>query len=768
MTDSGTLGNIAWRDHVTLGVPSTGVHEPLKSEIRAFVDAVESQKASVVPTLVAFKALTTRPDAVLVKGKTAIFDGWGGVFVWEAGSSTTADDLDVVQCTAGAPGRYKRLRSAAAVNLCPNSDLGICTSLILRRVGSAVSVTAWTTAGGPTGMAQFTTATAAAAGLTNGKLCLLEGPGTPHAPISAVSGTVTSNKRITCASSTFTGVAQGDTCWLTGGSNTSPKGQYRISATNGDTYIELFGYSASMLVNETATYSMTFTQGGYSSAVDATINGIPQAGDPVLNSAIGYPLKVAAITGASAVYATLAGATLSALNTATATMWEVTPGDDFGVTGDAADGWKKTPSLQYYRSYDKDWDGTTAVTLSGSLYGCKLIKGSASVENFSTNLAAANATQRDTSDPRKLAQFKGKTITFGIYWKPPGASKARPFISDGVTTTYGSYYSSGSLNWSEVTAAISASAAYVLVGIALEGSIGDVHYGTQPMAIWGGYPIGAGNYVPTRGKHQFASHPNMPLYVNGPIPSARIIRLEQESLGQLPRGVASIDIGVEGHCSQPGGNTTLDTAALLISDSPTTYIPSITLYQPQERSSLFCSSDTTTVAAGATSYIGQRTLNATEAVAASFMPFYPSGAVALAMYCKCTAAPVGAETFTYTLFKNGIATSIAVVITGAAVAGSYIALGASLANQVTYAPGDSFSVRVVASGGAAVTTHQVAIEVNRISDEHAVNSGMSVVGKYTEFLGLPNDIMYVAPGFAINTGWTGVNIDMFACELGGS
>jgi hypothetical protein len=64
-----------------------------------------------VDTLAAFKALTNRPEAVLVKGKTAAYDGWGGIFVWMVGSSTTADDAIVVQCTSGTSGRYKRLFS---------------------------------------------------------------------------------------------------------------------------------------------------------------------------------------------------------------------------------------------------------------------------------------------------------------------------------------------------------------------------------------------------------------------------------------------------------------------------------------------------------------------------------------------------------------------------------------------------------------------------------------------------------------------------------
>lgn len=67
-----------------------------------------------VDNLTALKALTARPAAVLVHGKTSINDGWGGVFAWVAGSSTTADDALVVQPTGGASGRYKRVFSGEA------------------------------------------------------------------------------------------------------------------------------------------------------------------------------------------------------------------------------------------------------------------------------------------------------------------------------------------------------------------------------------------------------------------------------------------------------------------------------------------------------------------------------------------------------------------------------------------------------------------------------------------------------------------------------
>ena len=57
-----------------------------------------------VENLAAIKALTSRPESVLAKTGQA-----AGTWQWVSGSSTTADDALVVQCTAGAAGRYKRV-----------------------------------------------------------------------------------------------------------------------------------------------------------------------------------------------------------------------------------------------------------------------------------------------------------------------------------------------------------------------------------------------------------------------------------------------------------------------------------------------------------------------------------------------------------------------------------------------------------------------------------------------------------------------------------
>jgi len=64
--------------------------------------------ALTVEDLAALKALTSRPESVIVKTGSA-----AGMWQWVVGSTTTADDEFVVECTSGAAGRYNRLYDAA-------------------------------------------------------------------------------------------------------------------------------------------------------------------------------------------------------------------------------------------------------------------------------------------------------------------------------------------------------------------------------------------------------------------------------------------------------------------------------------------------------------------------------------------------------------------------------------------------------------------------------------------------------------------------------
>jgi hypothetical protein len=96
MTDVGTLGKLAWRDWATDGVPSSGSWRSLKSDIRAFADAVELQKPTVCTTLAALKATTVRPAKILTLCRASAGDFGGGLWVFRTGNQAarvTADPL---------------------------------------------------------------------------------------------------------------------------------------------------------------------------------------------------------------------------------------------------------------------------------------------------------------------------------------------------------------------------------------------------------------------------------------------------------------------------------------------------------------------------------------------------------------------------------------------------------------------------------------------------------------------------------------------------
>ena len=100
---------------------------------------------------------------------------------------------------------------------------------------------------------------------------------------------------------------------------------------------------------------------------------------------------------------------------------------------------------------------------------------------------------------------------------------------------------------------------------------------------------------------------------------------------------------------------------------------------------------TATIAQNTTVYMGPSGHEATgdEAVAQHVMPV---ACTFDAMYCKVSANVGGSgQTVIFTVFKNGVATSMAVTInTGAST-------GNTTANPVTFAAGDTWSVRVVNS-----------------------------------------------------------------------
>ena len=643
-------------------------------------------------------------------------------------------------------------------NLLNNSDLSICSLLSMVRVGSPVAISSFATAtSAGSGLGQFNSAsseTGVAGSLRPGKLCVIEGSSTPHAPYSLQSFTVTSTNRITGSAGSFTGLVQGDVCFIDeGGTNTSPRCQYRISATDSDTYIELqTAISTGLLVNETATFNLTFYAGGY--AVDPTVNGFPAAGRTDIYSIIGYPLKVLVCNTGSFV-CSLRGSIDDTAGSTAAQAWEVVRGDDGYGTSDGPDGWEKSTTMELYRLYDYDWDGTTNVTKSGCIWANKFIKRAAgTLTVLKQNLTETyQYTSGDAPTNARLKEFQGKTITFGSYLWPTTTSTLRLKIYDGVTTTYSSYATTtGAYTWKEVSVAIDSAATGVWVSIESSAASGEVGYVTQPMVAYG-TEIGEGKYVRSNGYSPFVSHPNFfPDYINGTVGSdARVIRIEQESCGVIPEGMRAIAIGVEGtnyNIPRAAGNS-----GLTVWESSQKRLPSVTFYDTWGTDEVALTTGASTIAANLTRYVGRTGLDATE----TNVRFKVSRACKLGdMYFMSSAAPGAAKTFIATLVKNGSDTTCTATISGAS-----DTTAVDTTHDITFAAGDTISVKIVTLAGAATARFDISFTKYDLTHPLAVSTGTQVVGKNVENISggsFATDCIYIEPGSAMDA--RGVNIDM--------
>lgn len=75
------------------------------------------------------------------------------------------------------------------------------------------------------------------------------------------------------------------------------------------------------------------------------------------------------------------------------------------------------------------------------------------------------------------------------------------------------------------------------------------------------------------------------------------------------------------------------------------------------------------------------------------------------MYIEINTPATTGESFTYTAFKNGIAQGVTTSISGAAAT-----TASDLTHTFNVAAGDTVSVRVVATAGAAVAVHKISLE----------------------------------------------------------
>ena len=109
------------------------------------------------------------------------------------------------------------------------------------------------------------------------------------------------------------------------------------------------------------------------------------------------------------------------------------------------------------------------------------------------------------------------------------------------------------------------------------------------------------------------------------------------------------------------------------------------------------------IAAGATTFLGLPSESATETQVVLVMPI---AATLRNLAAHASAAAGAAQSFTYTVRKNAADTAVTCAIAGASQTANR-----DTSNGVAVEAGDLVTVKLVTSAGAAVTRHQVALEI---------------------------------------------------------
>jgi hypothetical protein len=119
----------------------------------------------------------------------------------------------------------------------------------------------------------------------------------------------------------------------------------------------------------------------------------------------------------------------------------------------------------------------------------------------------------------------------------------------------------------------------------------------------------------------------------------------------------------------------------------------------------FSTASGATVATNTTIYLGNFGANATENTVAMPLPF---PCTVRNLVVVASAAPGAAQTFTYTLRKNGVAQAVTTSLSGASQT-----TNSDTTHSVSYGAGDTIDVQLVTSNGAAVAAHLVSVEVDK-------------------------------------------------------
>lgn len=380
-----------------------------------------------------------------------------------------------------------------------------------------------------------------------------------------------------------------------------------------------------------------------------------------------------------------------------------------------ADGWSKATTLY-------NWpDDYAANRCPGAKRVMGLRKGVAAVEIAGTDLAASNA----EGSLGNIAALRGRTITFGaLVWQKvqggagtwtlriddsAGASRSAAGAGSAYAdATYGGY------EFISVTRTIDANATGVAVYLELNGAVGDVYYFAVPTLVVGP-SLTRESCGPNPQEILKCTHWNptllTPLAMTLPAAafpgtggalwgfSGASVDIGAMSYGAMHNTVKAVKAKIELDIPFQGGN------CLFTGSSLTGPL----MFGPQQYTPLPSMLPFTTalvgIADGVTTYLGPAGANATEAVVSIRVPF-ACRVVGMSTQTPSTAA--GART--YTVMKNGVATTMTSQAVGAATQSG----DSAVAHWVTLAAGDTLSVRLVTSGGSTNVQHQVVLTFGSI------------------------------------------------------
>lgn len=230
---------------------------------------------------------------------------------------------------------------------------------------------------------------------------------------------------------------------------------------------------------------------------------------------------------------------------------EAIPKTSYSTTNlSCADKWKSSSnSYDYYRDFKPR---------AGSLYGLLTIQ----TNVVTTYISWPNFLKG--SSPGFYCQFQDKSVSFGAFVKTDISNKARLFIKDTSTYYYTNYHSgNGEWEYLKLTKHLTSNCTCFEVGLCLESSSNDDEVRMCQPALIKGPDIHPDAYYEPPGQPLYFDHnvasdnfdnksglsninpselTDIPVYDSTSVIQAKIVNIEADSRGRIPKGVDSVFI----------------------------------------------------------------------------------------------------------------------------------------------------------------------------------------------------------------------------------